>query len=83
MGDVWQLQEAKNRLSEVIQRTVQKGPQTITVRGKPMVVVLSVEEYERLTRPKTGLLEFFRNSPLVDVDLDVERTNETPREVEL
>ncbi|ATY85974.1 type II toxin-antitoxin system prevent-host-death family antitoxin [Kyrpidia spormannii] len=82
MGNVWQLQEAKNRLSELIQKAVRSEPQTITVRGKPAVVVLSVEEYERLTQPKTNLVEFFRNSPLVDVDLDMERKGDAPREVE-
>ncbi|MEO8541818.1 MAG: type II toxin-antitoxin system Phd/YefM family antitoxin [bacterium] len=44
----WQLQEAKNKLSEVIRRAREEGPQTITVRGEDAVVVMPAEEYERL-----------------------------------
>lgn len=42
-----------------------------------------MEEYERLTKPQTSLTEFFRNSPLVDTELDMKRSQEIPREVEL
>ena len=44
----WQLQEAKNRLSEVIKAATTKGPQIITVRGKETAVVLSEREYRAL-----------------------------------
>lgn len=43
----WQLQEAKNNLSEVVQRAMTEGPQTITRHGKPAAVVVSAEEYGR------------------------------------
>jgi prevent-host-death family protein len=46
--NTWQLQEAKNRLSEVVRAAQDRGPQTITVRGKDAVVVMSAEEYERV-----------------------------------
>ncbi|WP_041304497.1 type II toxin-antitoxin system Phd/YefM family antitoxin [Kyrpidia tusciae] len=65
MEKTWQLQDAKNRLSELVHKAMRNGPQMITVRGKPAVVVVSVQEYERLVRPKTSLVEFFRSSPLV------------------
>lgn len=48
--NTWQLQEAKNRLSEVVRAAQDRGPQTITVRGKDAVVVMSAEEYEGLAR---------------------------------
>ena len=79
----WQLQDAKNRLSDVVRRTRQEGPQTITVRGRDAVVLVSVEEYEELTRPKQSLIEFFRESPLRGVELDVERDRDAGREIRI
>ena len=46
----WQLQDAKNRFSAVVEAAVAGDPQRVTRRGKPAVVVLAVEEYERLRR---------------------------------
>ncbi len=46
----WQLQDAKNRFSAVVDAALAGSPQSVTRRGKPAVVVLSVEEYERLCR---------------------------------
>lgn len=79
----WQLQEAKNRLSQLVNQASKIGPQVITVRGKPAAVVLSVEEYQSLTRQESKLADFFRNSPLGDVELDLQRSEDLPREVEL
>ncbi len=79
----WQLQEAKNRLSQVLDHAVHEGPQTITLRGKPTAVVISFEEFNKLTRPRTPLTDFFRKSPLHGVKLDLERSKELPREVDL
>ena len=79
----WQLQEAKNRLSQVIELAQHDGPQTITLRGKPSAVVVSFDEYRKLTVPRTGLAKFFRESPLRDVELDLSRSADISREVEL
>ncbi|MBV5323227.1 type II toxin-antitoxin system Phd/YefM family antitoxin [bacterium] len=79
----WQLQEAKNRLSQVVDQALHDGPQTITLRGKPSAVVVSFEEYRKLTMPSTGLLQFFRKSPLCEVELDLGRSDDLSREVEL
>ena len=79
----WQLQEAKNRLSQVVNSALHDGPQTITLRGKPAAVVVSFEEYRKLTLPRTGLSQFFRQSPLHDVELDLSRSADLPSEVEL
>ena len=83
MGKTWQLQDAKNRLSEVCDKAFSEGPQTITRRGEPAVVVVSVKEYHRLTTPATSLLEFFQQSPLKGIDLDIERDRDPGREAEL
>ena len=44
----WQLQEARNRFSSVVDAALAGVPQRVTRRGIPAVVVLAVEEYERL-----------------------------------
>lgn len=81
----WQLQEAKNRLSEVVRKASDEGPQVITLRGDDAVVVVAADEYARLTRkPKKGtLVDFFRKSPLGGVVLDLTRSHDTGRRVEL
>jgi len=79
----WQLQEAKSRLSQVVDHALREGPQTITLRGKPAVVVVSFEEFQNLTRPGTSLREFFRQSPLFETELDLERSKDVSREVPL
>ncbi len=52
---VWQLQEAKSRFSELVETVISKGAQTVTKHGKPAVVVISVEEYERSLAPRKSL----------------------------
>jgi antitoxin Phd len=82
-NDIWQLQEAKNRFSEVINKALSEGPQTVTRHGEEIVVILSKAEYNRLQKSQTGLLEFFRQSPLVGVELDMERDKSLPRDIDL
>ena len=82
-GAKWQLQEAKNRLSEVVRKAQSEGPQTITLHGKDAAVVVSAGEFARLPRRKGTLVDFFRNSPLVGVDLEVSRSKDTGRKIEL
>lgn len=79
----WQLQEAKNKLSQVIKEAQTGGPQVITLRGREAAVVLSAEEYQRLTKTQGSLVAFFQNSPWADVELDIERSKDTGRDVQL
>jgi len=81
--DEWQLQDAKNRLSRVVEEARRGKPQTITLRGTPAAVVVSFDQYQELTRCRSPLSEFFRSSPLSEVELDLERSRDTGREVEL
>ena len=82
----WQLQVAKARFSELFRRARSEGPQLITRQGKECVVMISDEHYERLVgkahQPK-NLLQFFRESPLVGVGLDLERDKDEGRDIEL
>jgi len=79
----WQIQTAKNRLSDLVDKAVTQGPQLITRRGVETAVVLSVDEYRRLRRPESNLVEFFRSSPLAELELDLERDPDSGREIEL
>jgi len=79
----WQLQEAKNKLSKVIHDARTSGPQSITVRGKETAVVLSVEDYRKLTKKRGSLMGFFQESPWVEVELDIARPEDTGRDIEL
>ncbi|GBU27258.1 hypothetical protein R84B8_00787 [Treponema sp. R8-4-B8] len=76
----WQLQEAKAMFSEVV-KEAEFLPQIITVRGKETAVILSYEEYKKLSSPRQTLFEFIQNSPLRDIELElpprlVEKTRE-------
>ena len=77
---VWQVQDAKNRLSQVLRDAAQNGPQVITSHGRETAYVLSPEDYHALTRANGTLVDFFRSSPLVGLDLDLDRREE-PAEV--
>lgn len=80
MARVWQLQEAKNKLSEVVEEALTHGPQVITKRGVEAAVVLSYAEYRRLTLSQQKLSDFFRQSPLAGVDLDLQRDKSPARD---
>ena len=79
----WQLQDAKARLSEVVKKAAQEGPQHITLHGEPAAVVLSAADYRRLKKRPKRFIDFIRNSPLKGVDLDLTRDRSPPREVRL
>jgi prevent-host-death family protein len=82
----WQVQTAKARFSEVFRRARAEGPQRITRQGKDGVVMLAEEQYDQLVgkshQPKS-LVRFFRESPLVGVDLDLDRDPDPGRDVDL
>lgn len=79
----WQLQDAKNRFSEVVRKATEEGPQTVTKHGKASVVVLSIEDYRKLEQPNTSLAEFVQSSPLAVVELDLDRDKSPARDVSL
>ncbi|KAF0107516.1 MAG: prevent-host-death family protein [Anaerolineaceae bacterium] len=78
MNGVWQIQDAKNKLSEVIARALRQGPQLITRHGEKTVVVVAYTEFEKLRKSQGKLSEFFRASPLAGVDLN--RDKSLPRD---
>jgi prevent-host-death family protein len=60
----WTVAEAKAKFSEVIERAKSDGPQTITRNGRKTAVVVAAAEWERKTKRKGNLAEFFATSPL-------------------
>jgi antitoxin Phd len=78
----WQVQEAKTRLSEVIERAQSKGPQIITRHGAERAVLLSIADYRRLTAHKPGLKDYLLGGPKVE-SFDPERDTGTGREIRL
>jgi antitoxin Phd len=80
----WKLEDAKNRFSELVRRALNHQPQLVTRHGRAAVVVLSAEDYERLTAMR-NLRDFLRDSPLAEAlasgDLAIERARETGRDI--
>ena len=76
----WQLQEAKNRFSEVIEEALKDGPQLITRRGVETAVVLSFTDYRKMLLGRKRLSEFFQESPLAGLDLDLSRDSSLARD---
>ncbi|NVO07532.1 MAG: type II toxin-antitoxin system Phd/YefM family antitoxin [Rhodoferax sp.] len=77
----WQLQEAKSRLSEVVDLALGEGPQMVTRHGRETAVVLSASDYRRLTGA-SSLLDVLRKAPRGE-PLDVERSREGIRDIVL
>lgn len=80
---IWQIQEAKAKFSQLIEEVGKNGFQTITKQGEPVAVILSKEEFDQMIKPKTSLYNFFKNAPCQDVELDIERSKDIPREFDL
>jgi prevent-host-death family protein len=80
----WQMQDAKARLSEVIKLAEHDGPQAITLHGRPVAVVLSRLEFEKLSGRGQSFVEFMQSSPLYDLDeLEFERDQSMTRDISL
>ena len=79
---VWQIQEAKTRLSEVIEEANTKGPQFITRHGSERAVILSITDYRALTAHKPNLKEYLLGGPKVDT-FEVPRDRDRGRKVRL
>jgi prevent-host-death family protein len=83
---VWQLREAKARVSEVVRRAVDEGPQHVSVRGVPAAVVLSEEAHRRLTWARPSILDrILEGEPWPDALVDAinDRPSGPVRDVDL
>lgn len=78
----WQIQEAKTRLSELLEDADREGPQVITRHGKERAVVLSVKDYRALTAHRPNLKEYLLSGPKTDA-FEIPRERDMGREVDL
>ena len=79
----WTVAEAKAKFSEIIDRAMSEGPQTITRKGRTAAVVVGAEEWQRKTMRAGNLVEFFAGSPLRGSNLRVRRLKARPRKIRL
>ncbi len=72
----WQLQEAKNKFSEVVDTSVKNGPQIISRRGRNTAVVISFEDYRRYIapEPKLNFKEWLMQAPVADLEIKRDQT---------
>ena len=76
----WQIQEAKARFSEMVDRTLREGPQTVTRHGKPVAVLVRAEEYQRMRAGGKTFKALLASAPLEGVD--IRRSRDTARIVD-
>ncbi|KAF3362494.1 hypothetical protein PHSC3_000967 [Chlamydiales bacterium STE3] len=81
--NVWQIQEAKAKFSQLVEDANIKGYQTITKQGEPVAVILSKKEFDKMTQSKTSLLNFFKTAPCQEIELNIQRSKDLPREIDL
>lgn len=81
----WQLQQAKQCLSEVVRRAELEGPQEITKNGQESAWLLSSKDYRSLIqrRKRETLVDFFQRSPHCDLEIPLERSRDRPRHIQL
>lgn len=84
-SSTWQLQDAKAQLSALVRQAQSRGPQMISVHGKPAVVVLSQVEYRKLQArsKKQSFTALMRTSPLAGLDLRIARSDSLTRDIAL
>jgi prevent-host-death family protein len=78
----WQLQEAKQRFSEVVRQAHDDGPQVVTRHGEEVAVVVSMEDYRRLAGSRSDFKDFLLSGPDLS-ELEIRRPSERAREVDL
>jgi len=79
----WQLQEAKQQFSRVVELARTEGPQIVTRHGNEVVVIVDVQEYRRLRGQDGDFKSFLLGPPYADVELPIERESDPGAEVEL
>ncbi len=86
----WQVQEAKQRFSEVLRAVERDGPQTITRHGQEVAVVIEIAEYRRLTGPNKSFVDHILAMPTLDEEaagvfdeIEAERKKDVARDIEL
>jgi prevent-host-death family protein len=79
----WTVAEAKAKFSEIIERAMSEGPQTITRNGRTAAVLVGAEEWQRKTQRLGSLAEFLAESPLRESGLKIRRLKDHARKTDL
>ncbi len=79
----WQVQEAKQRFSEVLRAAATGEAQIVTKHGEEIAVVVDIAHYHRLRGLQLTLMEYLHADAVADDAFEVERPREYPRDVEL
>lgn len=79
----WQVQEAKQRFSEVLRAAETGEPQIVTKRGEAVAVVIDIAEYRRLRGQPVGFMQYLVAEAVADDDFVIERRSELPRDIDL
>jgi prevent-host-death family protein len=78
----WQVQEAKQRFSEVLRAAESGEPQIVTKHGEEVAVLIDIAEYRRLRGEQLSFMSYLRAEPFTDVDVEIERQRDLPREID-
>ena len=81
--NTWQIQQAKQSLSEVIRHASNEGPQLLTHHGEAAAWIISAKDYEKLLRQRENIVDFFQRSPHTEIELKIERRKDLPRKIDL
>ena len=76
----WALQDAKSRFSSVVNKACESGPQIVTRRGQPVVVMISYADYEKIDPSRETAIDVLLGGPKVDGGLKIERDRSMARE---
>jgi prevent-host-death family protein len=79
----WQVQEAKQRFSEVLRAAESGEPQIVTKHGEEVAVVIDIAEYRRLRGESMSFMTYLRAEAFAKPDFDIERQRDLPREIDL
>lgn len=78
----WQIQQAKQRFSELVRLAEDDEPQVVTRHGVDVVVVVAVDCYRRMSATGPDFKQFLADAPDLDA-LDVQRDSQPARRIEL
>lgn len=80
--NIWQIQEAKAKFSKVLEEA-SRNVQIITKNGAPVAVILSKEQFDKMSKPTVSFLDFFKSAPYPDLELNIKRSKDLAREIDL
>ncbi|HEU4347785.1 MAG TPA: type II toxin-antitoxin system Phd/YefM family antitoxin [Actinoplanes sp.] len=79
----WQIQEAKQRFSELLRAAEGGEPQIVTKHGEEVAVVIDIADYRRLRGEAVSFMDYLRVEPAATADFEIDRSTDLPREIDL